>query len=335
MRVTSERQRQAWAQRELPAAEEVTEGVHAIPLGMPNSAIPYSLCYLVDGGDGTRHLIDTGVDSDENWVRLRTVIESTGAGLADLASVTVSHMHHDHAGMAMRLRRATGATVRMHEIDARSVRDGATFLEPEAVTGTLRRWGVPPDRAPEIEQAARRRIARDIRVDVDEELRGGEILRAGVCRLHVVHTPGHTSGHVMIVDDERGLVFTGDHVLPGIHPGIGLGAVSESNPLDEYFASLTRTADWDGHEVCPGHGYRFAGLAERCASIREHHERRTREVRSLGVDAVRLPIWQIAQRLSWTDGFDRLAGTALFSALRQTEMHVRRVRSSLTSSPDG
>lgn len=49
--------------------------------------------------------------------------------------------------------------------------------------------------------------------------------------LRVVATPGHSSGHVCLVDEPHGLIFSGDHVLPRISPHIALELPGPSNPL--------------------------------------------------------------------------------------------------------
>ena len=36
----------------------------------------------------------------------------------------------------------------------------------------------------------------------------------------------------------RGLLFTGDHVLPTVFPGLGLGGATPSNPLADYLSSV-------------------------------------------------------------------------------------------------
>jgi glyoxylase-like metal-dependent hydrolase (beta-lactamase superfamily II) len=45
---------------------------------------------------------------------------------------------------------------------------------------------------------------------------GAETLRFGDRELRVIPTPGHTKGHVVYLDERRGLLFSGDHVLPHI-----------------------------------------------------------------------------------------------------------------------
>lgn len=61
--------------------------------------------------------------------------------------------------------------------------------------------------------------------------------------------------------------------------------------------------------------------------LAEHHLRRAREVRSALERDPDATVWEIASGLTWTGGWDGLAGFTLASALAQTAMHRAYVRS--------
>src|SRR5699024_7238169 len=108
------------------------------------------------------------------------------------------------------------------------------------------------------------------RVDDDE------LLLIPSRELRVVWTPGHTGGHVCLIEEATELIFTADHVLPSINSGLGLGGKSPENPIADYLQSLERIERYDSFAVAPGHEYRFRGLAERAQALRDHHLRRSR-----------------------------------------------------------
>ncbi|MBK0418691.1 MBL fold metallo-hydrolase [Leucobacter sp. CSA1] len=327
MRVTSEAQRAAFVRGEIPAPEEVRPGILAVALPMPGETLHYSLVYAVDGGDGSAHLIDAGSDSEENLLLLGAALRSAGFGIEDIASITLTHLHHDHSGLTARLVEASGARVRMHRTDVEAIRSGAALMEPDLLEAALRRWRVPADRRGELREAAGRGVVDVPAFEVSQALTGGEEVRLGRRRLRVLHTPGHTPGHVSLVDDASGVVFTGDHVLPAINPGIGLGGRAlGDDPLGDYSASLASVAALGEVEVCPGHGFRFAGARERAIEIAEHHRSRGAAVAEVVAGESDLPVWEVASRLTWSYGWENLRGSSLLSALGQTEMHLQRVR---------
>lgn len=323
MHATSESQEHAFATGRVPEPEEVREGVFAIAVPMLTTSIPFSLCYLVDGGDGSLHLIDTGMDSDGNWELLCGAIASLGKDVADVASLTLTHLHIDHAGMAARARAASGAVVRLHRADARSLEEEATFVDPALLERLLEEWRVPEEHHDALRSVAAARVSTAPHVEIDEPLDGGERLRLGARTWRVLHTPGHTEGHVAIVADAEGLVFTGDHVLPIIHPGVGLGAgAGWRDPLGDYLASLRLVSALDDHEACPGHEFRFVGLAERCEAIAAHHRARGAEALAVARAEPGLSVWETAAGLPWGEGWANLGPSHRLSALRQTAMHL-------------
>jgi len=305
------------------AVDEVREGVLAVPLRMSESGLSHVFAYLVDGGAGDLHLVDAGVDDDENWTLLSAAARALGRDVADIGSVTVTHAHPDHLGLAARVRAASGAVVRMHAEDARAMRSRASLLPADLLEPALDRWGVPVARRDELRAPASRPVSAGATVEVDEALAGGETIRAGRRSWRVLHTPGHTRGHVCVIDDEAGLVFTGDHVLPSVNPGIGLGGrVAGDDPLGDYLASLELVAALDDHEACPGHERRFRGLADRCRELARHQGRRTEEVREALDEAPGASVWETASRIAWTGGWVGLRGGTLLSALAQTAMRM-------------
>jgi glyoxylase-like metal-dependent hydrolase (beta-lactamase superfamily II) len=307
----------------VPPPEEVRDGLVVVGLRQPGTLPHYTLSHLVLDAHGGVHVIDPGWDSDENWAALSEALTALGRSVADIASVTVTHLHPDHLGMADRMRSASGAPVALHRLEQEGIRSLAAGEPAEASIARFAGWGVPAARHRELLDAVERRSAwRPFAAD--RLLDDGESLDIPGRDLRVLHTPGHTSGHVAILGEEDGVVLLGDLLLPNQFPGIGLGGPQE-NPVDAYLASLERVAAFDAFEALPGHGYRFRGIAERCAATAAHHERRTAEVAAIaGADR---SIWEIASLLTWTAGWSNLGGLHLLSALAQTALHAERVRS--------
>jgi|SRR6476660_571542 len=121
-------------------------------------------------------------------------------------------------------------------------------------------------------------------------------------------TPGHTGGSICLADHEHNLLITGDHLLPHMYAGLGLGAPTLNNPIADYLDSLDVIDRGDHVEVLPGHGYRFTGLTERGADARSDHLTRNQEVSNVLAADPGATIWDIATQLSWTAGWSRMTG---------------------------
>lgn len=325
MHSTSTQQSAALARGELPPLEQVRDDVWSLAQPMPGGHLAYSLSYLLRGTDGGVHVIDPGWDSDANWDRLTGALEVIAPGGA-VTGITGTHLHPDHVGMAARLRRASGAPLAMHGEERAALERHATrVLDPDDVTARLDGWGVPQERRDELSRFVDRSPA-GLGPAVDRSLADGDALPVPGFRMVVMGTPGHTAGHICLRDDDRGLLYTGDHVLPTVVAGLGLGGATPSNPLADYVTSIDSVRRYGHYEALPGHGHRFAGLGGRAHESAEHHLKRAREVAAV-LEAIGEPsVWDLASRLTWTAGWEGLQGFQLLSALTQTEMHRSFVR---------
>jgi glyoxylase-like metal-dependent hydrolase (beta-lactamase superfamily II) len=304
--------------------DDVREGVWSVPQWLPaQTSLIFSFSYAFEDSAGAVHLVDTGFNTDRNLAAIEAGLVAHGHTFDDVATVTATHLHPDHLGLAHRIRDRTGAPVAIGRVEQRAIDElekGEEDLEAAA-----RGWGVPEERMREVDQIA---IAREKAPGfvADLLLDPGDALPIPGRSLRAVATPGHTDGHLSFVDDDLQLVITGDQVLPVIYPGLGLGSRLQIDPIGDYLGGLERIRVYDDYEVAPGHWYRFRGLAERCEEIASHHLRRTAEVEQVLERTPDAPTWEIASQLTWTAGWPNLKGFMLFSALMQTDMHVAYLR---------
>lgn len=164
--------------------ERVAPGVYRVDaVGIKNS-----ISVLLLGNDDGWTLVDTGVGSSAP--RIREALAALGSGPEDLRRVFLTHHHSDHVGgLPDLLEWAPHAEV------------GASAHEADIVSGGRRR---DPSSNP-----AFRFVTSRIElptVPVDKILRQGD----SVSGFRVISTPGHTLGHVSLLRDEDGLLFTGD-----------------------------------------------------------------------------------------------------------------------------
>lgn len=310
----------------VPQPDEVRDGVWSIPLPMSQPGNPFSLSYAIAGSDGSLHLIDTGYPTEQNWERLTGGLRGFGLSIDDVASLFVTHLHPDHLGLSERLRATSGARIGMlrreHEA-VRHVAEHGIVVDDAQLSG----WGVPKERHAEMVGELGRELVDRTAPQVDRDYDPGDQLEIPGRAVTVIATPGHTAGSACLVDPDAGLIFTGDTVLPKIFSGLGLGDRSLTNPIADYVASLTSLAGYDAHEVAPGHNWRFRGLIERNAELAEHHLHRSRAAAEVVRTAPDASVWDVARRLRWTAGWERLRGFYLYSALAQTQLHLEFVRS--------
>ena len=90
-------------------------------------------------------------------------------------------------------------------------------------------------------------------------LDGGERVTVGDRTWEVVHTPGHSPGHVCLWSAADRLLCSGDHLLQVVSPPVTFERGFETDPMGSYLASLERVARARaGARHCPATARRFA-----------------------------------------------------------------------------
>ena len=133
-------------------------------------------------------LVDTGLASSVG--RIRDALGALGSGPEDLKRIFLTHQHDDHTGgLRGLLEWAPNAEV------------GASLHEAEVISGRREK---DPFANPVL-----RRLTRNVKLPTAPV---GKALREGdhVGGFRIVATPGHTLGHVSLLRDGDGLLFTAD-----------------------------------------------------------------------------------------------------------------------------
>jgi glyoxylase-like metal-dependent hydrolase (beta-lactamase superfamily II) len=322
MTPTSEAQYRAAVGGDLPDPEQISPGIWSVPMPMPGGFLNYNLSVVhLDGGGGAV-IMDPGSAVEGSLDRLAAFLGSVGSSVERITDVVLTHSHLDHIGLAPAIRERSGARLHLHEEEQRSI--DATVRPTDQVGAQLVAWGVSEDRAarlvgelPPPSDDAPARVVADVLVT------DGQALDLPGRRWRALWTPGHTPGHICIIDEAAPLLFTGDHILPTVYPGIGLGRQqSPQNPVAAYLASLDKLEPYDDREVIPGHGYRFRGLRQRREASRAHVLRRAREVAGVVRSHPEATTYEVAARLTWTGGWQQVEGSVmLMLALTQTEQY--------------
>jgi glyoxylase-like metal-dependent hydrolase (beta-lactamase superfamily II) len=316
------------------AVEQVRPGVWSISVPIPNNPLGSTLVYLLDSAAGPV-LIDAGWHAPETLAALEAGVAAAGADLTDIRGVLVTHHHPDHHGLAGEVRERSGAWVALHREDAevvRSHRRSLTSQRDDSRSRTieaLHAAGAPPEEA---EALLAQHEALEIALPAlpDRTLEDGQRTDVPGRDLRVVWTPGHSPGHACFHLPSEGLLFAGDHALPGITPHVGLYefAAPDADPLGDFLASLRRVAALDPAEVLPAHQRRFTDLPGRVQVLLDHHEERFTEVLRVLAEIGPLTLWEVAERMTWNRPWAELAPLMRRIAVSEAAAHLRHLERS-------
>lgn len=173
----------------MPSTIELAPDVYRIPT-MGRSAIN---SFALLEPDGSVTLVDAGLKQAPK--RIVAALGELGKQPGDVERIVLTHAHYDHAGGAHRLRERTGAPVSVHHDDAGFARAGEPPpIDRSSIAARVLAF-LPGGGWDEIE--------------VDEEIADGQLLDVAG-GLRVIHTPGHTPGHVSLLHEPSGTLITGD-----------------------------------------------------------------------------------------------------------------------------
>jgi ribonuclease/clavin/mitogillin len=177
--------------------------------------------YIVGKESGL--VIDVALSADSNMDGILEQAEAMGVKKID--KILLTHIHSDHTGGALALRKRCGAKLGIH-------RSRKGYLGGE-----------------------------DFQYDDNDRIDfgGGE--------LHVLHTPGHESGHCCFYEGDDKVLFSGDNIL-----GYGTAVIHPPDGnMTDYMKTLERLLGFEMSLILPGHGP-LIGKAE--AKIREYIKHR-------------------------------------------------------------
>jgi len=147
-------------------------------------------------------LIDTAFPGQTD--ALKKAVKEAGCSFEGITKVILTHQDFDHIGSAKALS-CMGAEMFAHELEAPYIQGDKTSIRLSDMESRL-------DELDEGERAFYERMKKGAPyffVHVDKLLNDGE--RLDLCGgIRIIHTPGHTPGHIAVLLEESGIIIAGD-----------------------------------------------------------------------------------------------------------------------------
>lgn len=266
----------------------LTDDIIQIRLPLP-FALKNVNCYLVRDGDKWC-IFDTGLHTPAAQAVWRKAFRRLQIGPGEVSRIVLTHCHPDHYGMAGWLQQHFSTNQPEHippvlvaereYQNAQNIFQHGLDLAP-ILHSFFSQCGLPRQTSESIlGNLADIRSATQPHPKIVQFLAPGQTLPVGSFTFQVIHTPGHSDGHLVFYDASARLILCGDQVLMGITPNISQWPLTDHNPLGGYLHSLEQLARLDIDAALPGHKKLIDNWRGRIAELQAHHEERLAHMKS-------------------------------------------------------
>ena len=179
-------------------------------------------------------LIDTGYNDDILAGAILNYLNNVVK--SELTHIMITHPHPDHIGGCQHIRAMTGAKVVVH--------------------------------------SGSQKQAENLGLEADMLVEDGETVDIDGNKIEIIHTPGHTRGNICLFLRNKGILFTGDHIL-----GIGTTVIDTTDgDMAQYIKSLEKLQDYDIGLICPGHGPLIREPTRKIKELVDHRLEREKQI---------------------------------------------------------
>ena len=234
---------------------ELRPGVILMPLRTPTlPPAAFTNTFLL--GQDELVLIDPATPFPDEQKRLLAALDAVAAQGARIRAIWLTHHHADHIGAVELCRRHLGVPVLAHP----------------ATAAKLAAWGI----------------------EVDEHLNDGDRIELGgdpPFTVRVLHTPGHTRGHLSFLDEKYGSLITGDLLST-------LSTIVIDPPegdMDDYLDSLEKVAGFSPRALFPSHGPLVLSAMARLEGLHRHRLAREEKVLAAWQEGKKTPAAMVAE----------------------------------------
>jgi glyoxylase-like metal-dependent hydrolase (beta-lactamase superfamily II) len=226
---------------------KIAEGVEMLQLQVEAFGVRSELSPTLVHDEENAILIDTGLPG--YWNALQQLMQEAGVPYEKLTAVIATHQDLDHIGSLPQVANGPAGRVKVyaHELDRPYIEGKLPLIKTNPTTMAPLLNRLP-------EEARQRALAvfeHPPRADVDAMLGDGEELP--YCGgIRVVHTPGHTAGHISLYLQRSKILIAGDALI--CEDGVLREPVRATLDMEEAMRSVRKLAKLDIEAIVCYHG---------------------------------------------------------------------------------
>lgn len=234
-----------------PIFMRIGNNIEALELTMAKLGNPSMLIYptlIWDDQDGAT-LIDTGVPGQ--FEDIKAAIEKTGLSFSDLRRVILTHQDVDHIGSLADILEAGDG-----KLDVYAHADDVPYIEGEKplIKFDISRFEGLFASLPEVDrEKAKAQFAKLQTGKVNHTLKDGETFpfHKGI---KIIHTPGHTPGHISLFIENENLLIAGDAMVVDGEGQLQGPREAVTPNMDQAMASVAKLSNYPIDRVLCYHG---------------------------------------------------------------------------------
>jgi len=158
-------------------------------------------------------IIDPGLCYQPSEDSLNRSLKESGVTLNDIKRIVITHGHPDHYGIAGKIQNETGAEVLVRDREVEKLKLSPGYLEN--MLKTMLTTGITGE-ALKMDGLYRGEVPFTHPIDSIKTYTGDCLLGFDNFQIRLLHTPGHSGGHTSLFWEEKGVLFSGDVLLPEI-----------------------------------------------------------------------------------------------------------------------
>jgi glyoxylase-like metal-dependent hydrolase (beta-lactamase superfamily II) len=213
---------------------EIKRGIHLIDgLTHPFPGVGM-VSYIFEEASHDLTLIDTCFSAD--LPKLEEYLQNCSYEISDIKRIVITHIHSDHTQAANELRRRSDGALEIlsHWAEAAYLSHNPPYSGPpseETIQKFFNELRIKP------EDVFKKYGTFDVEpIKVDRQLQDGDMVGKS---LQVIHTPGHTPGHISLYSKQHGIIFGGDFMSKSILGVDGLFVPPPSISIDSTTAAIS------------------------------------------------------------------------------------------------
>jgi glyoxylase-like metal-dependent hydrolase (beta-lactamase superfamily II) len=229
---------------------EAVKGIEIIGLTVKSNENTFTFNPVLLIDEESVLLIDAGMPFQSE--EILQAFEREGIPFSKLKTIIFTHQDLDHIGGAPSILNKGDGSIQVlaHFLDKPYIEGVKTLIKADlSKISEEKKRSLPKQMISLYENLPKVKIDKTVEDREKLDFFGG---------MEVIHTPGHTPGHISLYLEKTKTLIAGDAMV--IHDGVLIGPIEQNTPnMKEAIASLEKILDYDIEQVICYHGGLFRG----------------------------------------------------------------------------